>query len=386
MRIPALYLSASIAICLPPVAQSEIRVGTTLALSGPTQSIGNSMALGMETYFNAVNAAGGVSGQKLRLIKRDDGYVPDVAADNMRKLIDNENVIAMVGNVGTPTAKVTVPIANERKTLMFGAFTGASLLRRQTPDRYVINYRASYADETAAMVRGLAEAGIRPYEIAFFTQNDAYGQAGYEGAINALHKAGYHDAIHLPHGRYERNTLNVEKALLTLLSAPITPRAIIMVGTYAPSAKFIRLAKRVLPHTLFLNLSFVNGEALADDLREVGDGVIVTQVVPLCPSKMPICHSYLQDLAKYANNAQPSFVSLEGYLVAKLLVAGLHKASAHPSRESLVNAIESLHNIDIGIGEVISYANDRHNGSHSVWPTVIKDGKFRSLVWSDLGR
>lgn len=379
-------LAACISFCPVQFAHAEIRVGTSLALSGPVQSIGKNMALGMEIYFAAANAAGGVAGQKLQLIKRDDGYVPSVAASNMKQLIDQDQVIAVAGNVGTPTAEVSVPIANERKVLLFGAFTGAGLLRKNPPDRYVINYRASYADETAAMVAGLARAGIRPYEIAFFTQNDGYGDAGYEGAIKALLAANYHEARQLPHGRYARNTLDVEDALLTLLSAPAQPRAIIMVGTYAPCAKFIHLAKRVLPNTLFLNLSFVNGEALAEELGDEGNGVIVTQVVPPCPSGGSICRRYLLDLGKYAPQNKPSFVSLEGYIVADMLVAALRKAGDHPTRESLVTAMEAFRNFDVGTGMNINYDSAHHDGNHAVWANVIRNGEFYPLRWEDIGR
>lgn len=386
MRIMQKLLFYCVALCAAHVAHAEIKVGTTLALSGPAQSIGKNMVLGIETYFAATNAAGGVAGQRLRLIKRDDGYVPGVAAANMHELIDKERVIAVVGNVGTPTAEVTVPIANASKTLLFGAFSGADLLRKQPPDRYVINYRASYADETAAMVAGLSRAGIRPYEIAFFTQNDGYGDAGYNGAIKALKAAGYNEAEQLPHGRYKRNTLDVEDAVLTLLSAPTPPRAIIMVGAYAPCAKFIQIARRLLPQTLFLNLSFVNGEALSDALGDAGNGVIVTQVVPPCTSDKPICRQYLADLKKYAPRDKPSFVSLEGYIIARLLVTGLRNAGANPSREALVTAMESIRNADVGTGVPISYSSTQHDGSHAVWATVINKGEYRPLRWEDLRR
>ena len=131
----------------------------------------------------------------------------------MRRLIEEQRVLAVVGNVGTPTAIAAVPIALEARTLFFGAFTGAGVLRKEPPDRYVINYRASYAEETAAMVRALvAIAHITPEEIAFFTQRDGYGDAGFAGGIAALTQHGLKDPATVAHGRYERNTLDVEKA------------------------------------------------------------------------------------------------------------------------------------------------------------------------------
>lgn len=372
--------------CTAHAAYAEIKVGTSLALSGPAQTLGKEMVRGIEAYFAAVNAAGGIAGQRLRLMARDDGYVPSVAADNMRDLIDQQQVIAVIGNVGTPTAEVTAPIANAKKTLLFGAFSGADLLRKTPPDPYIINYRASYADETAAMIAGLSRAGIRPYEIAFFSQHDAYGDTGYNGAINALKAVGYPAAEQLPHGRYKRNTLEVEDALLTLLAAPVPPRAIIMIGAYAPCAKFIRMARRVLPHTLFLNVSFVDGEALADALGTAGDGVIVTQVVPPCTPDLPICSHYFADLRRYAPRAKPSFVSLEGYVIARVFVTALRNAGPQPTRAGLVTAMENLHHLDIGTGTPLSYGKTQHEGSHAVWATVINKGELQPLRWEALAR
>lgn len=170
----------------PLFAQAELTFGIVAPSSGGAAPLGLGMQKGIETYFAEVNAAGGVNGENLSLIARDDQYKPLQAASNTRQMIQDDDVLAAIGNVGTPTATVTIPIYNEYKTLLYGAFTGAGVLRKSPPDRYVINYRASYVQETAAMVDGLLEAGVLPEEIAFFTQNDSFGDAGYNGAIQAL--------------------------------------------------------------------------------------------------------------------------------------------------------------------------------------------------------
>ncbi len=164
--------------------------------------------------------------------------------------------------------------------LLFGSFSGADLLRKTPPDRYVINLRASYAEETGVMVRGLFKRGIKPQEIAFFTQNDAYGDSGFSGAVQALKEAGFHDAQSLVHGRYDRGTLAVEGGVMALVEARVRPRAVILVGTYGANARFIRLARQVVPSALFLNVSFVGSAALSQALGTDGEGVIITQVVP----------------------------------------------------------------------------------------------------------
>lgn len=360
---------------------AELTVGMSTALSGPASALGRGMKLGVEAYFKKVNGVGGVNGHTVRLVALDDSYQPDPAVANMHRLIDQHQVLAIIGNVGTPTASVTVPIVNEKKILLFGPFTGAGLLRRSPPDRYVINYRASYAEETMAMIKELLKLGVKPQQIAFFTQEDAYGDAGYDGGIKALRAIGYKDAEKLAHGRYKRNTLNVEDGLITLLEAKIKPRAIIMVGAYAPCAKFIKLAKNLLLGTLFLNVSFVGSDALSAALGNDGEGVIITQVVPHYESDLPGVTEYRQALREYAAAAKPGFVSLEGYLAARIFMEGLKRAGNHPSRESVIDALESLKDLDIGIGVKLTYSKTEHQGSHKVWATMMKDGKFVALDW-----
>tara|TARA_B100000745_G_scaffold295495_1_gene239642 strand:+ start:49 stop:1218 length:1170 start_codon:yes stop_codon:yes gene_type:complete len=357
----------------------EIKVGMTTALSGPAQSLGQGVKTGVEAYFAMVNAEGGVKGNTLRLIALDDGYEPAKAAPNMRQLIDDEKVVAVVGNVGTPTAIVTVPIANEKQTLLFGAFTGAGVLRQSPPDRYIINYRASYAQETAAMVKGLLSAGIKPEEIAFFTQNDGYGDAGYKGAVKALQENGYQNTISLAHGRYKRNTKNVEGALGTILDADVEPKAIIMVGAYAPCAAFIELAKEELPEALFLNVSFVGSVALKNALADKAEGVIITQVVPHYLSELEGVKEYRSALNQFAKETQPDFVSLEGYLVGKIFVEALKGSKSPTSREALIDSFESMNQYDPGIGVDIGFSKTQHQASQTIWPTIIRDGKFELL-------
>lgn len=360
-----------------------IKIGMSTALAGPASGLGTNVKMGVETYFKAVNANGGVNGKMLELIALDDGYEPDRAAPNMRQLIDADGVAAVIGNVGTPTAVVTVPIANDKKTLLFGAVTGAGLLRKNPPDRYVINYRASYAEETAAMVDGLMAAGIKPEEIALFTQNDGYGDAGYNGAVAALKAKGYADADNIVHGRYKRNTVNVEEGLATILDAEVEPRAVIMVGAYKPCAEFIKLAKEDLPDTMFLNVSFVGSIPLLNELGDAAEGVIVTQVVPHYDSSDAGVTQYRSDLSKYFPEASAGFLSLEGYTAARILVEGIKKAGSD-DREAIIDGLLSMGDFDLQLGNKLNLSSSSYQASHSVWPTRISGGKYVPFEWNQL--
>jgi ABC-type branched-subunit amino acid transport system substrate-binding protein len=388
-------MAAVIAIAARSGHADDLKVGMSGALTGPAAALGLGMKRGIEAYFAQVNAAGGVHGRHLQLVALDDGYEPARAANNMRQLIDDHKVFAVLGNPGTPTAAVSVPIANAKHVPLFGAFTGAGLLRKTPPDRYVINFRASYSQETAEMVRGITELGIRPDEIAFFTQNDAYGDAGYGGGIAALTAMGYASAERLPHARYPRNTVDVEGAVARLLDPTLKPRAIIMIGAYKPCAKFIRLAKRHGLHALFVNVSFVIGDSLVKELGGDADGVVVTQVVPPLDADVAAVRDYREAVAA----ADRGFVSLEGFLAARAFVEGLRRAGPRATREGFIDALESAGPLDLGLdarhgastrpapGEAMEITPTRHQLSNRVWPTIIEHGEFRLLgTWKAAAR
>lgn len=362
---------------------AEIRLGMSTVLTGPAAELGQAMRAGVLAGLERLNRAGGIAGRKVRLICLDDGYEPARTAPNMRTLIETEKVLAVIGNVGTPTAIVAIPIANEQKTLFFAAFTGAGMLRKSPPDRYVINYRASYAEETGAMIEALIQkAGLKPTEVAFFTQRDGYGDAGFIGGVAALKRHGLTDEHEVLHARYERNSLSVETALAEMLTAERTPRAIVMVGAYAPCARFIRLAHEAELDAIFLNVSFVGSSPLAQELGSTPVKVIVTQVVPYPgSSNVPIVSEYRQDLRLIDPTAKPDFGSLEGYIAARILGHALARSTGPLTRESIVDQLESLGEFSIGTGEPLGLSKDDHQASHKVWPTVLGNGQFVPFEW-----
>lgn len=363
----------------------KILLGMSTALSGPAADLGLNMRLGVDAALAEANRAGGINGRMLELIALDDGYEPTRSAPNTRELIDKHQVVAIIGNVGTPTAVASVPIALESGTPFYGAFTGAGMLRRSPPDRCVFNYRASYAEETAAMVDALVtRAGIKPDEIAFFTQRDTYGDAGFMGGVAALKRHHLVSETAVPHVRYERNTVAVEKALAALLDHSPLPKAVIMVGAYAPCATFIRLARKNDLNALFLNVSFVGPMSLARDLGVDGDGVIVTQVVPHFESELPVVQEYRRALQMFDRKAVPTFGSLEGYIATRILCRALAGISGQPGRESIVQALEGLQTFDLGLGESLTLSKTEHQASHRVWPTVLRRGEFVPLKWEEL--
>lgn len=376
-----------VARALEPDSSNEIVLGMSTVLTGPAENLGKQMQTGVWAGLERSNRAGGVRGRKFRLIVLDDGYEPSRTVPNVRQLIEKDDVLAIIGDVGTPTATVAIPIANEQKTLFFASFSGGGILRKKPPDRYVINFRASYAEETARMIDALVEgAGLKPDEIAFFTQRDSYGNAGFDGGIAALKNHGLKEEKDVLNVGYERNTLAVEDAVATLLVAEHLPRAVIMVGAYAPCGKFIKLCHEGGLQALFLNVSFVGSSSLAHELGKIDAAVIVTQVVPYpLDENVSLVREYQTDLRAADPSALPEFGGLEGYIATRILVLALDKIEGQLTRETIVDALEKLGQFDIGLGEPLNLSPNEHQASHRIWPTILKDGGFVPFQWDNIG-
>jgi branched-chain amino acid transport system substrate-binding protein len=367
-------------------SSGEIVLGMSTALTGSVANLGKGMQRGILAGLERANRNGGVNGRKLRLIALDDGYEPTRTALNIPELIEKDNVLAIVGDVGTPTSIVAVPLANDGKTLYFAPLSGGPSLRNVPPDRYVINFRASYSEEVAAMVSALIDiGGLKPEEIAFFTQRDSFGNDGFSVAVTALQQHGLKDPNTILDTCYQRNTLAVEGAVASLLMAEKPHRAVVMVGASAPCAKFINLCRDSDLNPIFLAVSFVDSSSLADAMGKTDAQIIVTQVVP-DPSDdgIPIVGEYHADLKAIDSLAAAGLVDLEGYIAARILTVALEKSQGSITREGVVEGLEGLSNFDLGLGASLYLSRTEHQASHQIWPTVLKKGCFVPFQWSEI--
>jgi len=356
------------------VTADTIVLGQAAVLSGPASALGLGMKAGMNAAFEEINKKGGIHGRKLKLNSVDDGYEPEKSIVATKKLIEEDKVFALVGPVGTPTSAATQPIATAAKVPFVGAFTGAGFLRDAAKFDNVINVRASYDAETEAWVRHLTE-DLKIKKIAIFYQDDAFGRAGLSGFKKAMEKR---NMVIVAEGTYERNTVAVKTALLNIKRED--PEAVVMVGAYKPSAEFIKLARKVDFNPVFVNISFVGASALAKELGEDGKGVIVSQVVPFpWDSSMKVIADYHAAIKAADDKAEPEFVSLEGYLVGRLVGAALEKAGATPTREGFLKAIKDTGKFDFG-GLSMTFGPTDNEGLDQVFMTMIQaDGKFKAV-------
>jgi branched-chain amino acid transport system substrate-binding protein len=370
------------AVGIRGVTDTEIRFGISAPFSGPARELGRQMKLGLDTAFGAINDAGGINGRQLRLVAVDDGYEPSRTLDAMKDLVEKQSVFGIVGNVGTPTATVALPYALQQRMLFFGAFTGAGLLRRDPPDRYVFNYRASYAEETEATVKYLVNVRrLKPEQIAVFAQQDGYGDSGYAGVVKAV-RALHGDPDKILRLNYKRNTVDVDEAVAALRAHKGPIRAIIMVPTYRAAARFIEKTHDLYRGMIYTNVSFVGSTALADELKLLGpryaEGVIVTQVVPALDGYSSLVLEYKNALARQFPGEASDYVSLEGYVAGNLLAEGLRRAGAQVDTEKLVDALESLRNYDTGLGTPLTFGRTEHQASHRIWGTQLDaEGRYQ---------
>src|SRR5262252_6869531 len=166
----------------PGVSDTSILIGSCSALDGPAHFLGRQTVLGASAYLRMINDEGGIYGRKIQLQAFDDSYDPDRAPACFKRMT-KEGVFALGFFVGTPTAKVYVPLAQEEKIPVVGLFTGAQLLYEPLK-RYVINVRASYYDETREQVDKLWDINIR--KIGVLYQDDAFGKTVLDGVQLAL--------------------------------------------------------------------------------------------------------------------------------------------------------------------------------------------------------
>lgn len=357
----------------PGVFDDRIVFGQSAAFGGPAAALGLGMREGILAAFSEANAAGGVNDRKLELISYDDGYEPEKAIANSERLIDKDGVFALVGEVGTPTSNATQPIATQAGVPFIGPLTGAAFLRNPALGN-VINIRGSYDQETETWIEHLT-TDLRISRIAILYQDDTFGRAGLTGVTKAMEKRGMKLVAE---ATYERNTTAVKMALLEIRKAD--PQAVVMIGTYKPCAVFIKLAHWLKLNPVFVNISFVDANALAKELGQDGKGVVVTQVVPYPgDTGLPLVARYQKALKKANPDAKIGFVSLEGYMVGRLVVEALAKVKGPVTRQGLLSTVKQVGTFDLD-GITLSYGPDDNQGMHRVFLTVIQaDGSIKPV-------
>jgi ABC-type branched-subunit amino acid transport system substrate-binding protein len=365
----------------PGVTGNSILIGSCSALDGPASFLGRQTVLGASDYLHMVNEEGGVFGRKIQLQAFDDSYDADKAPACFKRMT-KEGVFALGFFVGTPTAKVYVPLAQEEKIPVVGLFTGAQMLYEPLKHE-VINVRASYFDETREQVDKLWELNIR--KIGVIYQDDPFGKAVLEGVKLALQK---HNAAPVALGTFRHGSVEIDAGMREVMAAH--PQAVVVVGPYAPAAAIVKQAHATGWRPQFLTVSFVGTEKFIAEAGADAEGTIITQVMPPYDrTDYATVAQYRKCLAKYSPGEAPTFVSLEGFVDAMVVVEGLKRAGKELTREKFIAAIESIHDMNVGLGPrlVLNYSSTDHKGFDNVYPTVVKGGQPVLLTdWSSIGK
>ena len=397
----ALVLGLSgLALAETGVSDQEIVFGERSAFSGPSVGLGVEVWRGHSAGFSEVNAAGGVQGRKLKLTVADDGYDAEKAAAAATKLITQDKVFALIGGVGTPTIVKALPVIlkfNQTEGLFqFASFTGAQPQREPPYDKAVFNVRASYRQETKAMVDAFVAMNRR--KIGIFVQDDAYGQSGRDGVTRALKDHGLQPVADTTYPRGQLFEVKNDGPVQSLKAAGV--EAIIAVGAYQACAGLIRDAREAGLTVPIHNVSFVGADQMLELLRQeekksgrtLTHNLITTQVVPSYnDTSVPLVKEYRAAIDAYRPSAPAglpetaykptgryTFGSLEGYLDARVLRVILEKAGKDLSRKSFYTAAEGMGAFDVGLGTQLYFSRTRHQGLDKVWFTYVAQDGWKS--------
>ncbi|EDT42265.1 ABC transporter substrate-binding protein [Burkholderia ambifaria] len=355
----------------PGVSDGTIRLGMVNAQSGNSAGLGRGLLMGAQAVFDDANARGGVHGRKIELVVADDRYEPERTVDGTLEMIERRNVLALFGYVGTPTTTAVLPIVRDAGIPLVGTFSGAMALRRPvTPE--VFNIRASYEDETRALVEHLL-AHDHAKRFAVFYQDDGFGLAVLAGTRLALQRHGL-DVVAT--GTFRRGTTAVDTGLAAVLEG--RPDVVIMVGPYTPVAAFIRAAHREGLNARLASVSFVGTDDLLRLLGEEGNGTLISQVVPLPRNERPVIRDCVRLIEQRFPGEPVGVVHIEGCLDAKVALIGLERAGPTPTRATLKQALETIRHVDLG-GLVANLNPDDHQALNDVFLTEIAHGRVTPL-------
>lgn len=348
-----------------------IKIGMVNDQTGANKGSGRGMKVGVDAYFKAVNAKGGVNGKKVELVTIDDQMVTEKTVDGLLKLVDEQKVFAVVGSVGTSNCVASLPIVKEYKLPFINPRTGASELRAPVL-KEVIHIRASYQQEVDKIVDQLVKQGAKRF--AVFYQNDGLGTDILNSTENAVKR---HGLSVVSKGSFEKRTTAVTAGLASIIAGK--PDAIIVGAVYAPGAEFIKLARKEGVTAHLAACSFAGGSNLVKAVGPAAEGLMMTQVVPeLDDLSLPITKECKEAIEKNPEDVGFNTVSMEGCMAAKSIVMALEKAGKAPTQAAFLQAYEGMKEADMG-GIKLTFSPDDHQGQDNVYLQVVKDNKLVSF-------
>jgi branched-chain amino acid transport system substrate-binding protein len=387
---------AGLPLVAAQAAPEPVVLAMSAAFSGPSRGLGIEVYRGARAYFDEVNANGGVNGRPIVIKAYDDGYNPAPAIYNTIRAIEQDKALLLFSYVGTPTVTRVLPLLkrySSRHVYLFFPFTGAQPQREPPYDSEVFNLRASYRDETYALVAQFAAIGRK--KIAVLYQADAYGRSGWDGVRRALTANKLTLAAEATYERGTPYSTHLTRQVEILRAA--NPDAIISIGAYAACAAFVRDVVDSGWKVPIANVSFVGSDNMLGLLypeetksgRDYTSMLVNSQVVPSYEDlTLPAVVEYRTLMQRHAPKAPDvadlkgytplgfNFQGFEGFLNAKVIAEALRRMKGDLDPARLKDIVESIRDFDIGIDAPISFGPNRHQALQYVYFASVDRGRW----------
>ena len=355
-------------------ALAEIVIGQVTPLSGPLAPTGSHIRAGAQLYFDAVNAKGGVHGEKIRLVTKDDAYKAAETVRLAKELINEVQPLALFGFVGTGNAEAILKdkILSNAGIPLVMIRSGASAVVK-SGNQWLFITRASYEAEINKIIQQYSLTGYRTYAVLY--QDDPFG-LDVLGSTEAL--VGKFDSKIVAKAGYKKNTTEVSEAVKTIAAA--APHAVIMISNTAASSEFLKQSRAAGNNAQFITISVTDAAQVVERIgKDVANGLALTQVFPDPESRsIPLTREIMENFSKFKPSGEitPNQTLVEGYVGAKVLVEGLRRAGPKPTRQKLRDALEQIKDYDTG-DLYVGFSPTNHSGVHYVDITIInREGKL----------
>lgn len=375
MKILHLIGMASIAMLIglsaqaePGISAGEILIGQDIDMSGTIAARMKPLVQAADAYIEQVNRRGGIHGRKIKIVRLDSANKPDKTKENVKQLVEKNGVFAMWGISGTGNVGAALPYLTEKRVPLIGSTSGAETFYSKTHP-YLINIKASYADEIHRLAAHFQALGIKKVGLIYL--DNGFGREALKSAQNAATEQKL-EVVGI--SAFKEDGSNIEQAVLPIAAAK--PQAVFLLTLAGPAPKLVEAYLNTGQTTQFFALSIVATDVLYKAIGDKARGIVVTQVVPFpWDGSIPLSREF-QELMKASGVTEYSMSGMEGLVLAKALVEGLRAAGKNPTREGLIEAYENMRDKDLG-GMRLSYSADDHNGSALVDITMIgKGGKL----------
>lgn len=380
----------------PGVTPGAIKIGMSAAFKGTAGALGTELYRGAQAYYTEINARGGIYGRTIAVEALNDWYEPIPCIMNTIQLIEKHGVFFLSNYVGTPTLTRALPVIKQytdKHLILVGNYTGAQPQREAPYGEHVFNIRASYRQEMMALVERFWQLGARKFGVYY--QIDAYGRSGTDGVVRGLAQRGAKIAAEATYARGAKFEDDMSLAVRTLQEGGVD--VVLCTGAYQGCGAFVKSARDLRWGVPISNLSFVGAKPMLTLLvkhrsttgRDYTRALVNSHVVPsyddlslpavreyraLMDKHNPTLPEFLRD-PEYTPSGY-SFIGLEGFINAKVIVEGLRRAGPNPTRLGFRQALESLRNFDLGIGFPLTFGAERHQGLDNVYFTHVEKDRW----------